>query len=115
MQNNTGLVADIYIDKVEIQTDTAAPVTPPTGAYAPLSHVSNYTNPHQVTKTQVGLSNVPNTDFTTAIGLNTAKITESTSVTDTSEIDLTLTGTAIKGDLGVASLRANITFILLKV
>ena len=78
----SGLVADIYIDKVEIQTDTAAPVTPPTGAYAPLSHVSNYTNPHQVTKTQVGLSNVPNTDFTTAVGLNTAKTNTSDFVND---------------------------------
>ena len=93
-----------HTDLITIQTDTSAPTTPPTDAYAPLSHVSNYTNPHQVTKTQVGLSNVPNTDFTTAVGLNTAKITESTSVTDTSEIDLTLTGTAIKGDLGVASI-----------
>ena len=29
-------------------------------------------NPHQVTKAEVGLSNVPNNDFTNAIGLNTA-------------------------------------------
>ena len=93
-----------HTDLITIQTDTSAPTTPPTDAYAPLSHVSNYTNPHQVTKTQVGLSNVPNTDFTTAVGLNTSKITESTSVTDTSEIDLTLTGTAIKGDLIAASI-----------
>ena len=88
-----GTGIDIYIDKVEIQTDTAAPVTPPTGAYAPLSHVSNYTNPHQVTKTQVGLSNVPNTDFTTAIGLNTAKVSfDSTSSTRLANTSGTNTG-----------------------
>ena len=29
-------------------------------------------NPHQVTKTDIGLSNVPNTDFTTDVTLNTA-------------------------------------------
>lgn len=38
-----------------------------------LNHLSNTSNPHSVTKSQVGLSNVPNTDFTTAVGLNTAK------------------------------------------
>jgi len=31
-----------------------------------------------ITKTDVGLSNVPNTDFTTAVGLNTAKVTNVT-------------------------------------
>jgi len=35
------------------------------------THTSDLTNPHTVTKTQVGLSNVPNTDFTTSVGLNT--------------------------------------------
>lgn len=38
------------------------------------SHVANTSNPHSVTKAQVGLSNVPNTDFTAAVAANTAKI-----------------------------------------
>lgn len=32
--------------------------------YAPIAHVTDTTNPHSVTKTQVGLSSVPNTDAT---------------------------------------------------
>lgn len=36
-------------------------------------HRANTSNPHQVTKEQVGLSNVPNTDFTAAVASNTAK------------------------------------------
>lgn len=32
------------------------------------SHISNTSNPHSVTKAQVGLENVPNTDFTTKVG-----------------------------------------------
>ncbi len=38
------------------------------------AHTSNTSNPHSVTKAQVGLSNVPNTDFTAAVAANTAKI-----------------------------------------
>jgi len=38
------------------------------------NHVSNTNNPHSVTKAQVGLSSVPNTDFTSAVALNTAKV-----------------------------------------
>jgi len=37
-------------------------------------HVSAIDNPHSVTKAQVGLSNVPNTDFTSAVDANTAKV-----------------------------------------
>jgi hypothetical protein len=37
-------------------------------------HEVNTSNPHSVTKSQVGLSNVPNTDFTAAVNANTAKI-----------------------------------------
>ncbi len=33
------------------------------------------TNPHNTTKIDVGLSNVPNTDFTTPVSLNTVKVT----------------------------------------
>lgn len=38
------------------------------------AHTSNVGNPHSVTKAQVGLSNVPNTDFTAAVAANTAKV-----------------------------------------
>jgi hypothetical protein len=37
-----------------------------------VSHIANTSNPHIVTKAQVGLSNVPNTDFTAAVAANTA-------------------------------------------
>jgi hypothetical protein len=37
-------------------------------------HVSATDNPHSVSKSQVGLSNVPNTDFTSAVDANTAKV-----------------------------------------
>ena len=43
-----------------------------------IAHLSLTNNPHNVTKTQVGLSNVPNTDFTNAVALNTAKVTNAT-------------------------------------
>jgi hypothetical protein len=59
---SSGLVADIYLDKLEIQTDESAPATPTTDSYAPLSHISNYTNPHNVTKEQVGLANTSGTN-----------------------------------------------------
>jgi len=39
-----------------------------------VSHIANTSNPHIVTKAQVGLSNVPNTDFTADVAANTAKI-----------------------------------------
>jgi len=39
-----------------------------------VAHTSSTANPHSVTKAQVGLSNVPNTDFTSAVTANTAKI-----------------------------------------
>ena len=39
-----------------------------------VSHIANTSNPHSVTKAQVGLSNVPDTDFTADVAANTAKI-----------------------------------------
>ena len=55
------------------------------------AHTGNTSNPHSVTKAQVGLSNVPNTDFTAAVGANTAKIsfdsTSSTRLADTSGLN----------------------------
>ena len=38
-----------------------------------VSHLSNINNPHSVTKSQIGLSDVPNTNFTSAVSLNTSK------------------------------------------
>jgi hypothetical protein len=65
------------------------------------AHVSATDNPHSVSKAQVGLSNVPNTDFTSAVDANTAKIsfdsTSSTRLANTSgtntgdEVDMTAT------------------------
>lgn len=54
-------------------------------------------NPHSVTKTQVGLSNVPNTDFTAAVGLNTAKVSADGSIDTHSDVDVT-TSTPNIGD-----------------
>lgn len=45
-----------------------------TNAGAIASHVADTANPHSVTKTQVGLSAVPNTDFTSPVAANTAKV-----------------------------------------
>ena len=42
---------------------------------ASTAHIANISNPHSTTKAQVGLANVPNTDFTAAVALNTAKVT----------------------------------------
>lgn len=46
------------------------------------THLANTSNPHSVTKAQVGLGNVANTDLTSAVALNTAKVSfDSTSST----------------------------------
>lgn len=53
-------------------------------------------NPHSVTKADVGLSNVQNTDLTTAVGLNTAKVTNATHTGDvTGSVALTITAKAV--------------------
>jgi len=50
------------------------------------SHLADITtNPHEVDKDAVGLGNVPNTDFTAAVGLNTAKV----GITPTQASDIT--------------------------
>jgi hypothetical protein len=40
-----------------------------------INHLSNTSNPHTITKEQIGLSDVPNTDFTSVVALNSAKET----------------------------------------
>lgn len=51
------------------------------------SHIANTSNPHSVTKTQVGLSNVPNTDCT-----STANISDSTNKRFVTDVNLTVIG-----------------------
>lgn len=46
------------------------------------NHKTDYSNPHNVTKAQVGLGNVPNTDFTAAIADKEATANKSNSVAD---------------------------------
>jgi hypothetical protein len=53
------------------------------------------TNPHGTTKADVGLSNVPNTDFTTAVGLNTAKVSADGSINTHSDVDTTTSAPSI--------------------
>ena len=66
-------------------------------------------NPHNVTKADVGLGSVPNTDFTSAVALNTAKIsatapnienaitgTSANTLTDTSVVPFVKTATLVK-------------------
>jgi len=67
-----------------------------------LNHIASTSNPHSVTKAQVGLSNVPNTDTTT-----TANITDSTNkrfVTDTNLTTIGNTSGTNSGDNAVNSL-----------
>ncbi len=52
-----------------------------------LNHIASTSNPHSVTKSQVGLSNVPNTDTTT-----TANITDSTNKRFVTDANLTTIG-----------------------
>jgi hypothetical protein len=84
-----------------------------TGTVAEGSHVSNINNPHSVTKTQVGLGNVPNTDFTSAVAANTAKVgitIQQASDITTNNAKVSDTGTpAILSNGTVPSLNSGIT------
>jgi hypothetical protein len=67
-----------------------------------LSHLSSTSNPHSVTKTQVGLSNVPNVDTST-----TANITDSTNkrfVTDAQQTIISNTSGTNTGDQDLSAL-----------
>jgi len=67
-----------------------------------------------ITKTDVGLSNVPNTDFTTAVSLNTAKETNATHSGDAiGDTALTLQAAAITGK-GVAGALTGTETVLLE-
>lgn len=86
VNGQTGVVVldagDVGLGNVDNTSDANKPISTATqtalNAKATTSaltaHTSNTSNPHSVTKAQVGLSNVPNTDFTSAVAANTAKI-----------------------------------------
>jgi hypothetical protein len=63
--NNNGIV-----DKAE-SVDDGVNSTSAAHIKDSYTHISDVTNPHNITKTQVGLSNVPNTDFTSDVNANT--------------------------------------------
>lgn len=66
-------------------------------------HTTNYSNPHQVTKTQVGLSNVPNLDTTTAV----SKAHDIVTTEDTTTVNITLEGQHISADVTENGLKLN--------
>jgi len=55
----------------ELQEAITTLEVPPSTAF---DHISATDNPHSVSKAQVGLGNVPDTDFTSAVDANTAKV-----------------------------------------
>jgi trimeric autotransporter adhesin len=70
------------------------------------NHEADSLNPHSVTKTQVGLSNVPNTNFTSAVGLNTAKVgitTQQASDITTNNAKVGYTETLVTNNTSVAA------------
>lgn len=70
-------------------------------------HTSLTNNPHNVTKAQVGLTNVPDTDFTSAVSLNTAKVTNANHTGDATG-DTVLTLATVNANVGSFT-NANIT------
>lgn len=58
-------------------SDFTAAVTAHSGVTAAASHLSNTSNPHGVTKAQVGLGNVPNVDATNASNITTGTLSSS--------------------------------------
>jgi hypothetical protein len=66
-------ITEIFTTVLKTSYDTAAAWVSANGTNV-LNHVASTLNPHNVTKAQVGLSNVPNTDFTSAVAANTAKV-----------------------------------------
>ena len=70
------------------------------------NHEADSLNPHSVTKTQVGLSDVPNTNFTSAVGLNTAKVgitTQQASDITTNNAKVGYTETLVTNNTSVAA------------
>jgi hypothetical protein len=112
---------DRYFTETESDARYAAISHAHAGVYEPSnaniqSHISSTANPHNVTKAQVGLGNVPNTDATT-----TANVTDSNDKRFVTEADKTklgnLSGTnsgdetasSIKSKLGISTLSGSNT------
>jgi hypothetical protein len=66
-------ITEIFTTVLKTSYDTAASWVSTNGTNV-LNHITSTLNPHNVTKAQVGLSNVPNTDFTSVVAANTAKV-----------------------------------------
>lgn len=108
-------ITAIFTTVLKTAYDTASDWITTNGANV-LAHLSNTSNPHSVTKTQIGLSNVPNTDATT-----TANITDATNKRFVTDANLTTisnqSGTntgdetlaTIKSKLGVTTLSGSNT------
>jgi len=85
----------IFTTALKTAYDTASNWIITNGATV-LAHLTRTDNPHTVTKSQVGLGSVPDTDFTSAVSLNTAKITNATHTGDvTGATALTITPNAV--------------------
>ena len=82
------LKADKSDTYTKAQTDSKDATVASTAQTNLTTHTSRTDNPHATTKAQVGLGSVPNTDFTSAVAANTAKIsfdnTSSTRLANTS-------------------------------
>lgn len=61
-----------HTELTNIGTNTHAQID--TAISNSVSHLANTSNPHSVTKTQVGLSNVPNTDCTSATNISSGTL-----------------------------------------
>lgn len=70
--NTADILTKANTTHVHVESDVTGLVT---DIAVSTAHIANTSNPHAVTKTQVGLSLVPNTDFTAAVAANTAKVT----------------------------------------
>ena len=131
IDDNDGDITDIQLNVTNLQTDVsnlqADSHTHPNKAELDLitdgDHDVRIDNPHGVTKTQVGLSNVPNVDATdraahtgtqpastisdfdtevsnnTDVAANTSSRHDPATVTDSPNIDLSITGQDITADL----------------
>jgi len=67
-----GQMTAIFTTALKLSYDAASNWFSTNGSNV-ISHLASGNNPHNVTKAQVGLSNVPNTNFTSAVNANTAK------------------------------------------
>jgi len=80
-----------HLELTNIGTNTHAQID--SALTTTTEHIANTSNPHGTTKAQVGLSAVPNTDFTAAVAANTAKVSfDSTSSTRLANTSGTNTG-----------------------